>query len=206
MQIVFDPVLGRLRKRDISDGGDHTHNAAHIVSGVFDLDRLPHGALERLIIVENQAARFNLTTNDAQDGDTVKQDDTGVMYFIVDDSKLDNADGYVEYTAGTATAVAWSGVTDKPATFPPSSHTHTVDEVTNATKAPSTHESGVIAIFKEEDSQEIEGGPSLIPKFVAVPASSSSAGIKGQESANGNYYYKCTAANTWVRFAVETVF
>ena len=81
-----------------------------------------------------------------------------------------------------------------------------VNYVKDAVIAPQTHESGVIAIFGEEDSQEIQGGPSLIPKFVAIPASSSSPGIKGQEAANGNYYYKCTAANTWVRFAVETVF
>lgn len=46
------------------------------------------------------------------------------MYFVIDDSKLNSEAGYAVYTAGTATSVPWSGVTGKPTTFTPSSHTH----------------------------------------------------------------------------------
>lgn len=76
------------------------------LSDVLTLDNLPAGALERLVTVANQAARFALTISDVQLGDTVQQLDTGVMYVVVDTSKLSSADGYKEYTAGTATKAA----------------------------------------------------------------------------------------------------
>lgn len=110
----------------------HTHSnstitsidASKITSGTIDVARLPKGALERLVIVANQTARFALTTNDVQEGDTVKQTDTGVMYFVTDSTKLNSEAGYSIYTAGAATSVPWSGVSGKPSTFTPSSHTH----------------------------------------------------------------------------------
>jgi len=80
--------------------------------------------LERLVTVADQTARFALTTSDVQLGDTVKQLDTGVMYIVSDESKLSSNDGYTEYTAGSATSVPWSGVSGKPSSFTPSSHTH----------------------------------------------------------------------------------
>jgi hypothetical protein len=92
-------------------------DASKITSGTIDIERLPKGALERLVIAENQAARFQLTSNDVQEGDTVKQEDTGVMYFVVDINNLDNESGYKVYTAGSATSVPWSGVTNKPSTI-----------------------------------------------------------------------------------------
>ena len=99
-------------------------DASKITSGTIDLARLPAGALERLVTVADQTARFALTTADVQLGDTVKQLDTGTMYIVVDTAKLNQAAGYVEYTAGSAASVPWSGVTDKPSTFTPSSHFH----------------------------------------------------------------------------------
>lgn len=100
-------------------------DATKISTGTLDanrlptipIEKLPKGALERLVIVSNQSARFNLTTADVQEGDTVKQEDTGVMYFVVDTSNLNNESGYKVYTAGAATSVPWSGVTDKPTTL-----------------------------------------------------------------------------------------
>lgn len=89
-------------------------DASKITSGTISIDRLPKGALERLVIVANQTARFALTTNVVQEGDTVKQTDTGIMYFVVDSTKLDSEAGYSIYTAGAATSVPWSGVTNKP--------------------------------------------------------------------------------------------
>ena len=94
------------------------------LTGTIDIARLPKGALERLVTVADQTARFALTTSDVQLGDSVKQLDTGVMYIVSDESKLSSADGYTEYTAGAATSVPWSGVTGKPSSYTPASHTH----------------------------------------------------------------------------------
>ena len=101
------------------------------LTGTISIDRLPAGALERLIKVADQNARFALTTSTVQLGDTVQQLDTKVMYVVVDTDNLDNAAGYVEYTAGTAASVPWSGVQGKPSTFTPSTHTHTKSQITD---------------------------------------------------------------------------
>lgn len=101
------------------------------LTGTIDIARLPQGALERVITVADQTARFALTTSSVQLGDTVKQLDTGVMYVVVNESKLNSNDGYLEYTAGSASSVPWSGITSKPTEFTPSSHTHTKSEITD---------------------------------------------------------------------------
>ena len=105
-------------------------DASKITSGTIDIARLPAGALERLVTVTNKTARFALTTSSVQLGDVVKQTDTGVMYYVVDTANLNSEDGYSEFTAGTATSVPWSGVTGKPSSYTPSSHTH--GNITNA--------------------------------------------------------------------------
>ena len=89
-------------------------DASKLTSGTVDIARLPQGALERLVKVANEAARYALTTADVQLGDTVQQLDTGIMYIVTDADHLDSAAGYTEYTAGTAASVPWSGVTGKP--------------------------------------------------------------------------------------------
>ena len=99
-------------------------DASKITSGTIDIARLPKGALERLVKVANQAARYALTASDVQLGDTVQQLDTGVMYVVTDETKLDSADGYTEFTAGAASSVPWTGVTGKPADYQPASHSH----------------------------------------------------------------------------------
>lgn len=94
-------------------------DASKITSGTIDIDRLPKAALERMVVVANDTARFKLTTATAQVGDTVKVTATNKMYLVKDDSKLNTEDGYEPYTASLASSVPWSGVTGKPSTFAP---------------------------------------------------------------------------------------
>ena len=116
----------------------HTHVSDDITSldaskltGIIDIARLPAGALERLVTVADDTARFALTTNDIQKGDTVKVTSTGFMFFVVDDTKLSTEAGYEQYTASAATSVPWNGIIDKPESFTPSAHTHTKSEITD---------------------------------------------------------------------------
>lgn len=88
-------------------------DASKINSGVFDLARIPAGAIPTLSVVANQAARFALTTASVQNGDTVKQTDTNVMYYVVNDASLNTEAGYQIYSAQTD----WSLLTSKPATI-----------------------------------------------------------------------------------------
>lgn len=117
----------------------HTHgngditslDASKITSGTIDIDRLPQGALDRLIKVADDTARFKLTTKDVQLGDSVKVASTKKMYIVIDETKLSSEAGYEPYTADSATSVPWSGVTGKPSTYTPSSHTHTKSQITD---------------------------------------------------------------------------
>ena len=101
-------------------------DASKITSGTIDIDRLPKAALERMVVVADDTARFKLTTATAQVGDTVKVTATNKMYLVKDDSKLSTEAGYELYTAGQASSVPWSGVTDKPSTFAPPTSSATV--------------------------------------------------------------------------------
>lgn len=101
-------------------------DASKIASGAISIDRLPKAALERLVVVADDTARFALTTATAQSGDTVKVTSTGKMYLIKDESKLNSEDGYEPYTASQASSVPWSGVTGKPSTFTPPTSSTTV--------------------------------------------------------------------------------
>lgn len=101
-------------------------DASKIASGTISIDRLPKAALERLIVVADDTARFALTTATAQSGDTVKVTSTGKMYLIKDESKLSSENGYEPYTASQASSVPWSGVTGKPSTFTPPTSSATV--------------------------------------------------------------------------------
>ena len=102
-----------------------------LLTGVIGIANIPHAALERCVVVANDGARFALTTEQAQTGDTVKVTETGKMYFIVDDTQLSAEAGYEEYKVGTAAAVEWSGVLNKPDSYTPSAHNHTIAEITD---------------------------------------------------------------------------
>lgn len=90
---------------------------ASTISGIIDIENLPAASLERLYVAEDDDARLALTTEDVQNGDTVKVQSTGKMYFVKDDTKLGGEtpeEAFEEYTVGSASSVAWTGVTGKP--------------------------------------------------------------------------------------------
>lgn len=90
---------------------------ASLSGGYVPISQLPPSAIERLVVVADEISRFALTTTTVQNGDTVKQTDTGTMYYVIDDTNLSNVNGYVEYTAGIASQVNWSGVVSTPTTI-----------------------------------------------------------------------------------------
>ena len=123
---------GKANSSHTHGNGDITSlDASKITSGTIDLARLPQGALDRLIKVADDTARFKLTTKDVQLGDSVKVTNTKKMYIVIDEMKLSSEAGYEPYTADSATSVPWSGVTGKPSTYTPSSHTHTKSQITD---------------------------------------------------------------------------
>lgn len=76
----------------------------------ININQIPATAIPILKVVADETARFALTTDDVQDGDTVKQTDTGALYLVKDDTNLNNSNGYEIYTA----SADWSSITNKP--------------------------------------------------------------------------------------------
>nr|WP_297935473.1 hypothetical protein [uncultured Blautia sp.] len=141
-------IIDAIQKGTKFGNADITDLDAGKLTGTIDIARLPHGALERCKVVADDTARFKLTKTDVQIGDTVKVTATGKMYFVVDDTQLSAETGYEVYTAGSATSVPWSGITDKPSTFTPSAHNHPMTDVNgleSALAGKATSEQGVKA-------------------------------------------------------------
>lgn len=108
----------------VTSVGGRNDIPASWLTGTIDIARLPAGALERLFVVADEAAAMKANV---QEGDTVKvTGNNNKMYFCVKSPSAGDAFAtcFTEYTAGSATSVPWSGVTDKPSTFTPSAHTH----------------------------------------------------------------------------------
>jgi len=126
---------------DLQEHGGSAHAASHgnsgtdrvaldasqIISGTIDIGRIPAAALERVVTVANQTARYALTTATVQNGDSVYQTDIETIFLVKDDTNLNNANGYLQYKA----TADWNTLTNKPSTFPPSSHTHTIADVSD---------------------------------------------------------------------------
>lgn len=91
------------------------------ISGVLNISQIPTTALERLYVVANKTALLALTSEQVQNGDTVKvtsyadgsETPISKMFLVVDESKLgtsDAIDAFTEYTASTY----WSNIKDIP--------------------------------------------------------------------------------------------
>lgn len=138
-----------------------TYDASKI-TGTIKLQNLPAGALERLYVADDEEARLALTTAEVQNGDVVKQEDTGTMYYVKDDTKLGSPDtaaqAFEVFTAGSATSVPWSGVTGTPTTLGGYGIT---DAVNSSEKAANYVEGGVVIWKNGTDSNtntyQIEG-------------------------------------------------
>lgn len=144
------------------------------IQGVIDISHIPQGALERVVQVKDDTARFQLTSEQVQLGDTVKVLSNGKMYIVIDEDKLNVDAGYMEYASGSASSVPWSGITDKPDSFKPSEHTHQL-ELTIGKSTVSGKVSGSLTfpfsnIFKE--AFKTSGSGNAITG-ITVPSSSS---------------------------------
>ncbi|KAA0573371.1 hypothetical protein [Azospirillum sp. Sh1] len=110
--IIFDGA-----SPSVSMGTTVASVPASAITGTISLSNLPAGALERLVVVANQAARYALTTATVQLGDTVKESDTGRMFYLKNEASIGSAAGWEEYSVGSAASVPWTGITGRPTTL-----------------------------------------------------------------------------------------
>lgn len=111
----------------VSIATEFTTIPADKITGMISIDNIPREAMPNTVTVQNDEERFALTKEQVQNNDVVivegaTENDPATMYWVIDDTKLNLPEGYRAFTSSIATAVPWSGVLDKPKTFPPSAH------------------------------------------------------------------------------------
>ena len=136
--LVWDNIQNKPDFDTLYAAKSHTHEAADIksinfdnttVTGVLPLDAIPAGAKEEVFKaatldelasatwLEGKSVNKNDWISVAAVTDPVTKKASAKMYFVTDASKLGTADyakGIEEIPLGTAAAVAWANVTDKP--------------------------------------------------------------------------------------------
>lgn len=107
----YEIKLGKSRVEDLLIAlGSYVANTPQLDDdGLIPLSYIPKDAFQDCITVQDDTARFALTTDDVQNGDCVYVNSTQIMYFVVDDTKLDLAAGYKALAAG----IAAQAVSDK---------------------------------------------------------------------------------------------
>lgn len=166
-------------------------HADKITEGIISVDRLPKSAFSEFLPVANSTARLALTKDQVQNGDTVKEADTGRMYLVIDDSKLNQEAGYQEYT----TIVSWASITGKPSEFPAEEHTHTKEEISNlnvydknevnnklAEKAPVQHTHPNVYYDKSEIDNKLGGKANAAHTHGSNNINSMTGYVKGSNS------------------------
>lgn len=147
-------------------------DASKITSGTLNADRLPEipiskipaAALERLYVVESQSAAMSLTI---QEGDVVQIGSGGPMYFCVSESASTFATKFKMFTAGTASSVPWSGVTNAPTKL--SQFTNDSGFITSIPAATTTAIGGIVLGYLLNENNYPVQKNSANKAFVHVP-------------------------------------
>ena len=178
------------------------------LTGTVPLESIPKDAQAKIVQVNSDEARLALTTDDVQNNDVVVVVDTdgstSSVYWVSDASKLgtdDAANAFTPFPAGVAAAVDWSGVQNKPETFPPSAHTHTTLEVTAITDNADVH--GLTAADNYSAANTVTGltnAPCSVPFNLQVQRNSDGTMtqiVYGQADDDHGIYVSFYSGSTW---------
>ena len=172
------------------------------ITGIIPLSSIPKGAQERCVPVVNDAARLALTSEEVQNGDVVKVQDTGIMYYILDDTKLGTTskeDAFEVFTAGAASSVEWTGVNNKPDFKTVATSGKYSDLVEKAPNASST-EAGVAKLYTDVTGTNTDGSvtQSAIKTALSGKAASTHTHNTGTTTTSGftKLYSTVAADNT----------
>ena len=110
-----------------------------------------------------------------QNGDSVKVNDRGLMYFVKDDTKLGSPDtamqAFEPYTVGIAGSVEWSGVLSKPTTLAGYGITDAVNANEKVTTANASN-AGKILVLNAAGKLDVDiTGAADFTKLINAPTS-----------------------------------
>lgn len=133
-------VEGDARLSDARTPLSHTHDASAITSGKLDIDRIPVLPSMEVVVIEGTMYDTNAFVN--TDENTLTDAFTDVLTAISKGTVVTTTDGYryvykgagskrlpTSYIQLADVTPEWNIISNKPATFTPSSHTHTISEV-----------------------------------------------------------------------------
>ena len=150
-----------------SGGGNcgHTYTKAEIdammankadfdsLTGLIPTSEIPPEVFERMKVVENDTARFALTTSDVQNGDVVYVNSDQIMYYVYDDTKLNQEAGYKAFASGVAAkAIADKNGNDITETYQPKIDSQHKISADNVDDSQSTNKFNVQANWAESNS------------------------------------------------------
>lgn len=182
--LTWDKIQNKPDFANLYAAKEHTHAAADItaldfddmeITGTLPLDAIPSGAKEEVLTATSLEELADPTWLEGKNVDkndwihvaSVQDDTTGKssakMYYITDPSKLgtaEYADGISEIPLGTAAAVDWSNVTNKPSfdtTYVKVADTVTSASVENAGKVLKIGADGKLATSITGDAATLNG-------------------------------------------------
>jgi hypothetical protein len=178
------------------------------LTGTVPLESIPKDAQAKIVQVDSDDARLALTTDDVQNNDVVVVVDTdgstSSVYWVSDASKLGTADAanaFTPFPAGVAAAVDWSGVQNKPETFPPSVHTHTTLEVTAITDNADVHSLTTADTYSAASTVTgLTNAPCSVPFNLQVQRNSDGTMtqiVYGQADDDHGIYVSFYSGSTW---------
>lgn len=178
------------------------------LTGTVPLESIPKDAQAKIVQVNSDEARLALTTDDVQNNDVVvvvaTDGSTSAVYWVSDASKLgtdDAANAFTPFPAGVAAAVDWSGVQNKPETFPPSVHTHTTLEVTAITDNADIHSLTTADNYSAASTVTgLTNAPCSVPFNLQVQRNSDGTMtqiVYGQADDDHGIYVSFYSGNTW---------
>lgn len=100
----YEVKLGKSRVEDLLIGlAGLIANCAQLdEEGLIPIEEIPPEVIERMYSVQDDTARFALTTDEVQNGDFVYVNSTQAMYLVIDDTHLNTEAGYKEFAGGIA--------------------------------------------------------------------------------------------------------
>lgn len=100
----YEVKLGKSRVEDLLIGlAGLIANCAQLdEDGLIPIENIPPEVIERMYSVQDDTARFALTTDEVQNGDFVYVNSTQSMYLVIDDTHLNTEAGYKEFAGGIA--------------------------------------------------------------------------------------------------------
>lgn len=178
------------------------------LTGTVPLESIPKDAQAKIVQVNSDEARLALTTGDVQNNDVVVVVDTdgstSSVYWVSDASKLgtdDAANAFTPFPASVAAAVDWSGVQNKPETFPPSAHTHTTLEVTAITDNADVHSLTTADTYSAASTVTgLTNAPCSVPFNLQVQRNSDGTMtqiVYGQADDDHGIYVSFYSGSTW---------